>query len=125
MTTELREVSSERPLGADAAGGGDDEAVAREAPSDPPPAPTLDLDLEKPYLWRVLKHDGRADVAFVGTVWVEVGSIPWRSEWTEPPAHEIGEPYGPGEYLLIHDERARFVRIVQKALYEKVETDAS
>lgn len=84
---------------------------------------TTERDPQK--VWRVLKRDEKADAAFIGPVWVEVGEIEsaygystdWDSEQT------VGELAGAGEYLLICDatSRATTLRLRAETRYERAE----
>lgn len=97
-------------------------------------APPFDGEADKPaeetFTWMVLKRDPRADEAFIGPVWVEVGEIVSESAWSawqwngeQEALAEIARlgMDGGGDYLLLHAERCIRVSVVAETVYRRAE----
>ncbi len=73
------------------------------------------------YRWTILKRDQKADTAFVGPVWVEIGTVVADTSYSlySDDITAIGEREngGAGEYLCIYGDRAQCVSIVAETVY--------
>lgn len=88
----------------------DSQETTAEAVAEPKPV----------YEWTVLKRDPNADSAFVGAVWVEVGTI--NSQYGSILGGNIprllGELQGAGEYLCIRGTSAYRVSVTGHTVWE-------
>ncbi len=73
------------------------------------------------YRWTILKRDRKADTAFIGPVWVEIGCIIADTSYSlyNDDITAIGEREdgGAGDYLCIYGDRAQRVSVVAETVY--------
>jgi hypothetical protein len=88
-------------------------------------AHSADAEVRETYRWEILKRDPLADAAFVGPVWVNIGSVVTDTSYYLY-AEDINAVAsltngGAGEYLCVLGERVQRVSIVAETVYRRAE----
>ena len=73
------------------------------------------------FTFRVLKREGTTNES--QPKWVEVGEVECLYSYMGPSASEVGEPFGEGDYLLLHDGRFKQMTVEAEKYWREAEVE--